>query len=127
MHERACANAAPMTQGLAWATHERKRQQRRPRALLARASSALAWGLFGLVAVALYTNVISDDAELRARTEAIARTYANCGDQCRVSKMQVQRTVVGYSAEFDIDGVGPVQVVCRRDVIVAGEQRCLAK
>lgn len=127
MHERACANAAPMTQGLAWGTHERQRQQRRPRALLARAGSALAWGLFGLVAVAVYTNVISDDAELRARTETIARTYANCGDQCRVSKMQVQRTVVAYSAEFDIDGVGPVQVVCRRDVIVAGEQRCLAK
>ncbi len=98
MHERACANAAPVSRGLAWGTHERRRQQRRQKALLPRAGSALAWSLFGLVAVAVYTDVNSDDAELRARTEAIARTYANCGDQCRVSKMQVQRTVVGYSA-----------------------------
>ncbi|MBX3197002.1 MAG: hypothetical protein KF894_02495 [Labilithrix sp.] len=114
-----------MSPSLTWGEPERR--PRRPRALFSRVAGALAWALAGTIAIAVYTNVIVDDSDLRIRTEALARETARCGDGCRITSTQIRRTVLEYRADFELDSSGSVRVVCRRDAIAFGPQRCTTR
>lgn len=91
---------------------------------LRRAVSALGWMLCGLVGLGVYTNLLADDSALRARTEALARQHAGCGDACTVLGMESRRTVFEFRADYELERVGTIQVVCRRAAIVAGAHVC---
>jgi hypothetical protein len=91
-----------------------------------RLPAALAWVFCTLAAVAIYTNVASDDAPLRARTEQLARAHVGCADRCRITRTSSQRNVFDHRAEYDIEGAGTVHVRCRRTAIVLGEHVCRA-
>ncbi|MBX3210125.1 MAG: hypothetical protein KF764_34155 [Labilithrix sp.] len=113
-----------MSTSLTWRGPERRW---RPRALVARIAGALAWVLSGLIAVAVYSNVIADDSELRLRIESLARETGQCGDGCRITSVQVRRSVLDYRADLELDGTRSVHVVCRRPAIALGEPRCGAQ
>jgi hypothetical protein len=116
-----------MTPGnIVWGINERTPQQR-PRNHLARAASILVWIFCALAAVAVYTNVLADDSALRQKTELLARQHAGCGDRCHVARMEGRRSVLDYRASYEIDGVGTLQVTCRRSALVLGEHVCTTR
>jgi hypothetical protein len=119
-------NGALMSEGIAWGGQQERRPVG-PRKFFGRLGSGLVWVFCGLIAMAVYMNVIVDDGALRARTDSMARQHAGCGDQCHVTRMQGRRTVLDYRADYDIEGVGNVEVVCRRSAIVLGDHVCRAR
>jgi hypothetical protein len=128
MGERAsCPDTAhlmPQHLDLEWSA--RVPRMRRPKNYLSRVASVLAWMICVVVALGVYTNVLADDTALRTRADVLARQQAGCGDQCHVTHMQGRRSVFGYRADYDIDGVGTVHVTCQRKEIVFGDNECLA-
>ncbi len=89
-----------------------------------RQSLGLGGAFSGLVVLAVYVNVVADNAPIRAHAEDLAREHAGCGSQCHVARMQERRDVLGYHADFDIGGAGTIHITCRRAAIVVGEHEC---
>jgi hypothetical protein len=102
-------------------------QRRPPQERLGRVINALVWLLSSLAAAAVYMNVMADDAELRAKTEVLAREHAGCGQRCQIQTMQSRRSVLEYSADYSFAGNGDAHVTCRRPAIVLGEHRCTVR
>ena len=73
-----------------------------------------------------YSNVFSDDTDLRARAADLARKQAGCGDKCKVSGIRGSRGMIDESVEYDMDGVGGFLVTCRRVYVIAGDYACVA-
>ena len=73
-----------------------------------------------------YSNVFSDDTDLRARAADLARKQAGCGDKCKVSGIRGSRGMIAESIEYDMDGVGGYLVTCRRAYVIAGDYACVA-
>jgi len=83
--------------------------------------------LLGVTIWTAYANVFSDDTELRARANDLARKTAGCGDKCKVTGIRGSRGMLETSTEVDIDSLGGYLVTCRRAFIVAGDYACEAK
>ena len=73
-----------------------------------------------------YANVLSDDAEVRARSQATARAAAGCGDACKLVNLEGDRGMVSHRVAYTFDGMGMVVVTCRRPFLFAGEHACEA-
>jgi hypothetical protein len=116
---------AMTSHGIAWGAGARRWP--RPKSYLGRIASVFGWTLCGVAALAIYTNVMADDSVVRVRADMLARQHAGCGDQCHVARMQGRRSVLEYRADYDIDGIGSVEVVCRRSAIVVGEHQCITQ
>ncbi|AKV01003.1 hypothetical protein AKJ09_07666 [Labilithrix luteola] len=101
-----------------------RHRSRPPRRWPGRVASALGWMLGGLCAFAVYANVLSDDTALRARAETVARQQAGCNDKCRMTRAEIQRSVLEYRADYEMEGSSAVQVRCRRQAIVVGDYAC---
>jgi hypothetical protein len=73
-----------------------------------------------------YMNVFSDDADIRARANELARKRAGCGDKCKVTGIHGNRGMVDEQTEYDIEGPGAGHyiVVCRRAYVVIGDYAC---
>lgn len=74
-----------------------------------------------------YSNVLSDDADVRALAGESARKEARCGDKCKVTGIRGTRGMIEESLEYDIDGAGGFLVTCRRAYVVAGDYACDAR
>lgn len=82
-----------------------------------------------LLAVSIWTaymNVFSDDADVRARANDLARKHAGCGDKCKVSNIHGNRGMFDERLEYDIEGpgAGHYVVVCRRAHVIVGDYAC---
>lgn len=75
-----------------------------------------------------YMNVFSDDADVRARANDLARKRAGCGDKCKVSGIHGDRGMLSERIDYDIEGAGAgaghYAVVCRRAHVVIGDYAC---
>lgn len=74
-----------------------------------------------------YMNVFSDDADLRARANELARKHAGCGDKCKVTNIHGNRGMFDEQTEYDIEGQGSGHyiVVCRRAYVTIGDYACV--
>lgn len=82
--------------------------------------------LLAATAWTAYANVLSDDTEVRARSQATARAAAGCGDACRLVNMEGDRGMISHRVAYTFDGKGMVVVTCRRPFVLAGEHACEA-
>jgi hypothetical protein len=73
-----------------------------------------------------YMNVFSDDADVRARANELARKQAGCGDKCKVTNIQGNRGMFEERLEYDVEGAGAGHyvVVCRRAYVAFGDYAC---
>lgn len=92
----------------------------------ARAFRLLTVVLLGASIWTAYANVLSDDAELRARAGELARKEAGCGDKCKVTGIRVSRGMLEETMEYDMAGPGTYLVTCRRAHVVVGDYGCTA-
>lgn len=83
--------------------------------------------LLGVAIWTAYANVFSDDTELRARANDLARKTAGCGDKCQVAGIRGTRGMLAQTTEYDIDTFGGFVVTCRRAYVVVGDYACEAK
>ena len=97
--------------------------RRATRMLFGRTVSAFLWVACALAAVAVHNNVVADDSALHERMRALACEQAG-GDQCHVLRMVGKRSVFESHTEFEIEGGGMFDVVCRREALVVGEHTC---
>jgi hypothetical protein len=72
------------------------------------------------VTIGAVTNVLVDDAEVRAQAEAVACGGHRCTD---ASEVRSQRTVIAESFVFTLRS-GVVTVHCARAGVVVGAYRC---
>lgn len=82
--------------------------------------------LLGVSILTAYMNVFSDDSEIRARANELARKQAGCGDKCKVINITGSRGMFDEQTEYDIDGpgAGHYVVVCRRAYVAIGDYAC---
>jgi len=82
--------------------------------------------LLGVSILTAYMNVFSDDSEVRARANELARKQAGCGDKCRVSNIHGNRGMFDEQTEYDVEGPGAGHyiVVCRRAYVAVGDYAC---
>jgi hypothetical protein len=72
----------------------------------------------------VYANVLSDDAEVRAKARATVNQAAGCGDDCKLEGLRGERGMLEERIEYDVVKHGHYVVVCRRAFIVAGDYAC---
>ncbi|MBX3208334.1 MAG: hypothetical protein KF764_25030 [Labilithrix sp.] len=71
-----------------------------------------------------YANVLSDDADVRAKARATVDQAAGCGDDCKLEGLRGDRGMLEERIEYDVVKHGRYVVVCRRALIVAGDHAC---
>lgn len=71
-----------------------------------------------------YANVVSDDAEVRAKAKAAVDVAAGCGDACRIEGLRGDRGMLEERIEYDLVKHGHFVVVCRREFIAVGDYTC---
>ena len=74
-----------------------------------------------------WANVISDDADVRAKARATVNAAAGCGDDCRLEGMRGERGMLEERIEYDVVKHGHYVVVCRRPFIAFGDHVCEVK
>ena len=85
------------------------------------------WFTAALLVVSLWTvyaNVLSDDADVRAKAKAAAYGAAGCADECKLESLRGERGMLDETIEYDILKHGHWVVTCRRAFIVAGSYTC---
>ena len=97
--------------------------RRRPRMRFGRAMSAFFWCVCALAALAVHNNVMADDSALNDRMRALACEQAG-GDSCQIVRMVGKRSILESHTQFEIEGGGMFDVVCRREALVVGEHTC---
>ncbi len=71
-----------------------------------------------------YANVLSDDADIRAKARDTVNLAAGCGDDCKVESLRGDRGMLEERIEYELVKRGRYVVVCRRAFIVAGDHAC---
>jgi hypothetical protein len=71
-----------------------------------------------------YANVLSDDADVRAKARTAVNTAAGCGDACRMEGLRGERGMIEERIEYELVKYGHYVVVCRRAYVVAGDYAC---
>jgi hypothetical protein len=85
------------------------------------------WLTVGLTALCIWTayaNVLSDDAEVRAKARSTANTAAGCGEDCKLDGLRGDRGMFDETIEYDLVKRGHYVVVCRRAYVFVGDYAC---
>ncbi len=80
--------------------------------------------VFGLVAWAVYANVVSPDQDVVARAEVLAREKSSCGSGCTRTRLEGSSRVIDKRYSFTFEKGDAVKVVCRRPYIAFGAFAC---
>lgn len=76
-----------------------------------------------LVAWMVYMNVMSNDSDVLAQAELVARKKIGCPD-CIRSKVEGTSRVIDKKYAFTFSTAGTLTVVCRRKYIAFGDFAC---
>jgi hypothetical protein len=80
--------------------------------------------VFGVVAWAVYSNVMSDDTAVRQMAEAHARASAGCGAKCVIRKIEGSRGLLNEQLQFEMSDGTKILVECKRKYIGFGAYSC---
>lgn len=97
------------------------------RTIAAKVLTSIGAVLLALVAWTAYTNVVADDAAVRAKAESLARETAGCGAECKLASLEGSRGIIHEEITFRFKDAGTVIVKCRRAYIAFGAHECRAR